>query len=93
MTDEGKKSFGIIRKYMSSISSFRMEGERCSRGMNIRFSGIVGIDQFSENLIEILNHSGRIRLRGQRLLITVFENSQVEISGKIEELCFVYGKN
>ena len=93
MTDKEKNSFGIIRKYTSSVSSFRMEGERSSRGMCIRFSGIMGIDQFSENCIEIVNHNGRIKLQGKRLEITVFENNQVEINGKVEELYFVYGKN
>lgn len=93
MTEKENNSFGVIRSCAAGVSSFRMEGERCSRGMRIRLAGILGISEFSEDYVAITNHGGRIGIKGKRLEITVFDNNQIEISGRIEELCFYYGKN
>ena len=93
MTEKNKKSVGMIRRSYSGISSFRLEGERAYRGMCFRFSGIIGVNAFSENEIIIKNHGGKIIIKGDRLFISVFERGQIEISGKIKEMCFTYGKN
>lgn len=93
MTEKEKKNAGVVRNYTKSLSSFRMEGERCSRGIVLRFAGIIGINHFSEEEIEINNHSGRILVFGKRMNVTVFENRQVEILGRVETVEFKYGKN
>ena len=93
MTEKRKNTFGVIKSFNDQISSLRIEGERCYRGMRFRFSGIIGVKEFSDESIEIMNHGGRILLTGKRLAITILENSQVEISGRVEEIGFVYGKN
>ena len=93
MTEKEKKSAGIIRNYTNGLSAFRMEGERCSKGICLRFAGIIGINQFSKEEIEINNHSGRILIFGKKLNVTVFENRQLEIAGRIETVEFKYGKN
>ena len=93
MTEKGKKTVGVVRNYSAGLSSFRMEGERCPRGICLRFAGIIGINEFSDNLIEINNHSGRVLISGKRLRVVVFENKQVEINGRVETVEFSYGKN
>lgn len=93
MTDNEKKAFGVVRSVSGAISSFRMEGERSAKGMRLRFAGIIGIKELSDDSVEINNHSGRVRIQGKRLLVTVFENNQVEINGRVEGLEFKYGKN
>ena len=43
--------------------------------------------------ITLLSHGGRICISGKSLFISVYENSNVEIVGKVGEIVFGYGKN
>ena len=93
MTEIKKYRFGVIKMLNDEISPFRLEGERCRRGIKLRFAGIIGVKEFSEKSIEIANHGGRIVINGKRLVLSIFENNQIEIIGKVEGICFKYGKN
>ena len=93
MTKNEKIRHGVIRGAAEGYSKFRMEVERCSCGMRIRVAGILGVDEFNRERVEICNHGGRIDIRGERLSMTVLENNQLEVSGRIEEIGFLYGKN
>ena len=77
----------------SGLSSFHLEASRSSRGMSLMLSGIIGISDFSEERIELLSHGGRVIISGKRLFINVYENNNLEILGKAEEIIFRYGKN
>ena len=74
------------------FSTFHLEADRCSCGMCMTFSGVVGISELSEIQVELKSHGGRVHISGKRLKICVFENNTVEIKGKIEGVTFVYGK-
>ncbi len=93
MTEKEKKTTGVVRNYSASLSAFRMEAERCPRGICLRFAGTIGINEFSEEAVEINNHGGRVLISGKRLKVIIFENKQVEINGKVEAIEFRYGKN
>ena len=75
------------------ISSFRLEANRTSRGICTMLSGVIGISDFSDERVVLLSHGGRIMISGKRLFINVFENNNVEIVGKVEEISFRYGKH
>lgn len=88
-----KKQSNVKSGVLSGLSSFHLEANRSSRGMSLLLSGIIGISDFSEERIELLSHGGRVIICGKRLFINVYENNNLEILGKAEEITFRYGKN
>ncbi len=80
-------------KLTGEISRFRLEANRNARGMSILLSGIIGVSDFSDESIMLKSHGGRINVVGKKLFISVFENNNVEITGKVLEIIFSYGKN
>ena len=77
----------------SGLSAFHLEADRSREGLSIILSGIIGISDFSDHFIHLKSHGGRISVLGKKLFIKVYENSSVEIVGKVEEIVFKYGKN
>lgn len=77
----------------SGLSSFHLEADRSTKGMSVILSGVIGISDFSDSTIHLLTHGGRIIVSGKKLFICVYENSTVEIVGKVEGVVFKYGKN
>ncbi len=88
-----KKQAKIRSGVPSGLSSFHLEANRSSRGMSLLLSGIIGISDFSEERIELLSHGGRVIISGKKLFINIYENNNLEILGKAEEITFRYGKN
>ncbi len=72
---------------------FFLNGERSSSGMRISFGAVVSVAEFSSEEVLILTHSGRIRVLGSGLLLSVFEGRGIEIVGKVRGLEFLYGKD
>ncbi len=92
MTDKKKnndKPTGIA----PSLSSFHLEANRSRRGMSLLVGGIIGISDFSDESVILMSHTGRVSVLGRRLSICVYENNTVEISGRVEDIRFTYGKN
>ena len=77
----------------SLINSFLLEAKRNARGMSLLLAGIIGIRDFSEERIELLSHGCRVIIAGKRLYANVYENNNIEVLGKVEEIVFRYGKN
>lgn len=88
MTDTNKGE-----KRVSPPTSFRLEAVRNKRGMSLMLSGIVGVSEFNDESVHLKSHGCRISVKGKRLCITVFDNSSIEITGKVEGIDFGYGKN
>ena len=76
----------------AALSSFHLEASRSRAGMTLMVEGVVGIREFSDELLTLATHSGKISLRGSRLRISIYEGKCVEIQGRIEEISFGYGK-
>ena len=76
----------------SAFSSFHIELNRSVRGISLLASGIIGISDFSEECAVLLSHGGRIIVVGRRLSISIYENKTVEVSGRVEDIKFTYGK-
>ena len=93
MPESSRGGFNINNGIAASLSSFHMEADRSSGGMTLVLSGIIGISDFSDSYIHLLSHSARINVKGSSLFIRVYENSRIEIVGRIEGIVFNYGKN
>ena len=75
------------------LSSFHLEADRSGGGMSLLLSGIIGVSDFSDESISLISHSGRIIVYGSKLFISLYENSYIEIEGKVNGITFNYGKN
>lgn len=93
MTEKGKKNKEKSATVSAGLSAFHLEADRTAKGMSLVLCGIIGISDFSDNLVVLLSHGGRISVSGKRLFISVFEGGSVEIVGRVEEINFRYGKN
>lgn len=72
---------------------FRLEAERSRKGLSITVCGVVSIVDLSCETVILKTHGGKISFVGKRLSVKVFEHSTVEISGKVEDIRFDFGKN
>lgn len=93
MTKSNRQEGKAVPSLASTLSAFHLEADRTSRGMVIALGGILGISDFSDSSIMLKSHGGRINVKGKGLFINVYENHNVEIVGKVEEIVFKYGKN
>ncbi|MBO5907307.1 MAG: YabP/YqfC family sporulation protein [Clostridia bacterium] len=75
------------------LSPFHIEVNRIKRGISLVASGVIGINDFGEDRAVLMTHGGRIIISGDRLTVLIYEHNTVEISGKISEVGFTYGKN
>lgn len=88
-----KKQTKQMPEMLSALSSFHLEANRNGGGMSLVLSGIIGVSDFSDELITLLSHGGRILVYGSKLFISLYENNSVEIEGKVSGITFNYGKN
>ena len=89
MTEKGTK----IQGGLGSLSPFHIEINRIKRGISLIATDVIGINDFGEDRAVLMTHGGRIIISGERLTVMIYEHNTVEISGKISEVGFTYGKN
>lgn len=93
MTESRKGEKKIGRGAPSNLTAFHLEADRCTRGMSLLIGGIIGISDFTDECAVLMSHSGRITVLGKRISICIYENKTVEVSGRVEDIRFTYGKN
>ena len=71
---------------------FYLSCERTSGGVSVIVGGIMSVTDFSPEGVMLAGHTGRISVQGKGLSMAVFENKNVEIRGRVEEIKFAYGK-
>ena len=88
-----KKSlkFSTVLTSISS-SSFHIEMKKSSRGAVAVISGVMSVSEYTESSLELLSHSGRVRIFGEALGISVLEGRVIEVYGRITEVRLGYGK-
>ena len=59
----------------------------------VSLGGIISIEEFLENNINLVTQRGRFAVVGSKLTLLCFEDRTVEIKGKIEEIKLIYAKN
>ena len=90
----GNKKSMQLSAVLSSISSssFHIEMRKSSRGAVAVISGVMSVSEYTESSIELLSHSGRVKLIGEALGISVLEGRVIEVYGRITEVRLSYGK-
>lgn len=72
---------------------FHVEAYRSGRGISMVIGGVIGISEYSAESLELLSHGGRISIVGKLIKVGILESNTVEITGKIREVDFKYGKD
>ena len=91
----GNKKSLKFSTILASISpySFHIEMKKSSRGAVAVISGVMSVSEYTQNTVELMSHSGRVKILGEELGISVLEGRVIEIYGRITEVRFSYGKN
>ena len=90
----GKSKASGLSTLLSTISpsSFHIEMKKSSRGAVAVISGVMSVSEYTESSVELLSHSGRVRIFGEALGISVLEGRVIEVYGRITEVKLGYGK-
>lgn len=91
MIEKSKKDKPKEKAIGSAFSPFHIEADRNSAGLSVFVSGIVGITDFTDLSVTLKSHSGKVCISGKRLSVCVYEGNTVEVSGRVEDIRFVYG--
>ncbi len=67
--------------------SFHIEGDGKAGTSRILFGGVLGVYEFSPEKILFFTRRETLSISGSALELTVFEGNNVEIFGRIEEIC------
>ena len=76
----------------STLAPAVLEIRKTSSGAELSVFGVVGVTELTDEVISLASHSGRVDIRGSKLVLSVFENKSVEIYGKIDGVELGYGK-
>ena len=68
---------------ISPLFTSTLEIRRRKAISTVALTGIIAVEELSPEKITVATHSGRITVKGARLLLSVFEGRTIEISGKI----------
>ena len=90
----GNKKTPKLSVLLASISSSssHIEMKKSSRGAVAVISGVMSVSEYTESSVELLSHSGRVRIFGEALGISVLEGRVIEVYGRITEVKLGYGK-
>ena len=92
MSKKRKPKFSKTEVF-SSISDFHIDIDRVARGMSISVCGTVGVKEFSDTRVLLQIKGFCLSIRGSEIAMSVYENSTVEVIGRIRDLEFIYEKS
>lgn len=73
-------------------SSLNLEIRKSAKGAIGVIGGVVSVNAYSSECLELLSHSGRVTVLGDCLELSLLENRTLEIYGRITEVKLNYGK-
>ena len=77
---------------LSMISDFHIDIDRVSDNISVSVCGTRGVREFSDSQVFLNVSGGGICINGISLTMCVYENSTIEVIGKIQGLEFIYDK-
>lgn len=83
----------MTQNVTNSPRGFFLNAERTGGGVRITVGAIIAVKEITESEILLISHGARVRVIGEKLELSVFEERAVEVNGKIREVVFLYGKN
>ena len=73
----------------NKISSFHLEIDKFGGKISVNASSVVAVEEFSVEVCILKFNKGGIRLLGEGLGLTIYQNHNIEITGKIRTVEFI----
>ena len=93
MLEKIKKLKTPIKTLLSEGADFHVEIDRKNDGVRILVSGVKRITELNEKALYLKCKPFTVKLLGERLSVSLYEDKSVEISGKLEVIEFENSKN
>ncbi len=74
------------------VGEMTLEIKKSRKKCNLIVTGVMAVSALSSTEILLASHAGRVEILGSGLLLSVFENGALEISGEICDVRLGYGK-
>ena len=87
MTGEKKKTTDSV------AAPVYITGGKSRGGMTLAIVGITEVTELNSERIILSTRAGNIEVTGERLVLSIFTNKTVEISGRITGVNFGYGRS
>ncbi len=88
-----KKLKNPIKTLLAEGSGFHVEIDKSSNGLRLLSSGVKRIAELSDKSICLKCGAHSLKVKGQCLSLSLYEDKYVEISGKLEVIEFENSKN
>ena len=90
-----KKHKPILLKdaILSAVSDFHIDIDKVPRGLSVSVCGTIGVKEFSDTRVLLQIKGFFVCISGTEISMTVYENSTVEVIGRIRDLEFLYEKS
>jgi len=86
------KENGENSRVHTASRGFYLEATRCAKGLSFEVGRVIGISEYSEEKLSVKTQGGRVVFKGQRIALVIYEGRTIRVSGRIEEVKFIYGK-
>ncbi len=88
-----KRIKGLADSLSGQFSDFHIEIDKNKSGLTVLVGGAFSVKEYQDTSCVLKTAMGEVKMLGKGLDIAVYENKTVEISGRVEEVCFAYSKN
>lgn len=83
---DGTEGYEYLKRYQSG---FHIEADKVISGISVSVSSVSSIIDFTTEVAVLKMKRGKIRIVGESLSLTIYENKIVEISGKVGNIEFL----
>ena len=93
MLEEIKKLKNPIKPLLAEGARFHVEIDKSDSGLRLLASGVKRIAELSDKSLSLKCSQYTIKIIGERLSLSLYEDKSLEISGKLEVIEFENSKN
>ena len=88
MQEKLKNRKNPLKSLLNAGATFHIEIDKSDSGVRILISGVKRIKELNEKTISIRASGLSLKISGERLSLSLYEDKTVEISGKLEVIEF-----
>lgn len=93
MPERIKKVKKIVSSLLAEGSDFHAEIDKSGDGFRVLVSGVRRVTELSEKSLSLKCPHHSLKIKGDTLSLSLYEDKSVEISGKLEVIEFANTKN
>ena len=81
------------KKIKSPFSPLHFELDKSGKKSKCTVCGVVSVLDLTDTAALLVTHSGKVRINGEKLILSTYTERVVELSGIISGVELIYGKN